>query len=172
MLRLTIVAALASLVVAGSASAGGWATAGVSPPPPDDPSGGSTWNTDITIRQHGITPLDDVSPAVILRNTATGEEQEFPATPTGEPGTYAAQVVFPDSGRWAVEVYDGFVEYGGATRHTFGVVALDGPAAAPGSSAFPLAWTLAGVGAAVALVGALVLFLRRRTSAPAPAPSA
>ena len=77
MLRLTIVAAVASLVVAGTASAGGWATAGVSPPPPDDPSGGSTWNTDITIKQHGVTPLDNITPAVILRNTATGEEQQF-----------------------------------------------------------------------------------------------
>jgi hypothetical protein len=171
MLRLTIVAAVASLAVAGTASAGGWATAGVSPPPPDDPSGGSTWNTDITIKQHGITPLDGISPAVILRNTATGEEQQFAATPTGKPGTYAAEVVFPDSGRWAVEVYDGFVEYGGAARHTFGVVALDGPAA-PGSGEFPLGWTLAGVAAAMAVIVALVLVLRRRSGAPAPAPSA
>jgi hypothetical protein len=171
MLRLTIVAAVASLVVAGTASAGGWATAGVSPPPPDDPSGGSTWNTDITIKQHGVTPLDNISPAVILRNTATGEEQQFKGTPTGKPGTYSAEVVFPDSGRWAVQVYDGFTEYGNATRHNFGVVALDGPAA-PGAGEFPLGWTLAGVGAAIAAVVALVLFLRRRTSAPAPAPSA
>ena len=171
MLRLTLVAAVASLVVAGTASAGGWATAGVSPPPPDDPSGGSTWNTDITIRQHGTTPLDGISPAVILRNADTGEEQRFEATPTGKPGTYAAEVVFPDSGRWAVQVYDGFTEYGMATMHNFGVVALDGPSA-PGGSEFPLGWTLAGVGAALAAIVALVLFLRRRTTAPAPAPSA
>ena len=171
MLRLTIVAAVASLVVAGTASAGGWATAGVSPPPPDDPSGGSTWNTDITIKQHGVTPLDNITPAVILRNTATGEEQQFKGTPTGKPGTYSAEVVFPDSGRWAVQVYDGFTEYGNATRHNFGVVALDGPAASAAGE-FPLGWTLAGVGAAIAGIVALVLFLRRRTTAPAPAASA
>jgi hypothetical protein len=168
MLRLTIVAAVVSLVVAGSASAGGWATAGVSPAPPDDPGGGSTWNTEITIRQHGTTPLDGISPAVILRNTETGEEQRFDATPAGKPGTYEAEVVFPDSGRWAVQVYDGFTDYGNATRHNFGVVALDGPAA-PGGSEFPLGWTLAGVGAAVAAMFVLVLFLRRRITAPTPA---
>lgn len=170
MLRLTIVAAVAALVAAGGASAGGWATAGVSPPPPDDPGGGTTWNTTLTIRQHGTTPLDGISPAVVLRNTDTGEERQFRGTPTGEPGRYAAEVVFPDSGRWAVQVYDGFVEYGNATRHSFGVVAL-GPAAA-GEDGFPLGWTLAGVGAAVAAGLALLLLLRRRSAAPAPVPTA
>ena len=53
---LLTLAAVGALAVAGTASAGGWATAGVSPPP-DDPTAGSTWDAKITILQHGQTPL-------------------------------------------------------------------------------------------------------------------
>jgi hypothetical protein len=170
MLRLTLALLLAALATAAGASAGGWATAGISPRVPDDPGGGTTWNTTITVLQHGRTPLDGVSPAVILRNSVTGEERRFAASPTGEPGRYAAAVTFPASGRWAVQVYDGFTEYGNATRHDFGVVELASAGASAGGG-FPVAWALAGLGAlAAALVATASLLLRRRGSA-APLPT-
>ena len=69
-----------------------------------------------------------------------------------------------------MQVYDGFTDYGNATRHNFGFVSL-GDGASPSGGEFPLAWTLAGVGAAIA-AALVLLFLRRRPSAPAPVASA
>ena len=63
--------AVAALALAGTASAGGWATAGVNQPP-DDPTAGSTWDAKITILQHGQTPLAGVSPTLTL----IGEERQ------------------------------------------------------------------------------------------------
>src|SRR6266508_2503607 len=108
----TIVGALA---LAGTASAGGWATAGLSPP-----SGGigpgDTWNAVVTILQHGQTPLVGMRPTVTIRNHA-GKALTFPARPTGKPGVYLAKVKFPSAGTWRYEVYDGFTLYGGQKTH-------------------------------------------------------
>ena len=165
-MRTIVLTAVAALALAGTASAGGWATAGVNPPPPDDGmSAGGTWEPKITIRQHGQTPLDNVDPAVIITNSDTGERKRFAATPTGKPGEYQAKVVFPSGGDWAVGVYDGFSQYGQGTLHTFGSVAVAGDGAADGGTS--IAWTLSGSAALAFALGALLLFARRRTSRPA-----
>jgi hypothetical protein len=96
---------IVSLVLAAPAAAGGWATAGVAPPG-GGLGAGETWNAEITLLQHGVTPLDGVQPAVIIRNGKT--EQRFAASPTGEPGVYLAKVEFPSAGEWTYLVDDGF----------------------------------------------------------------
>lgn len=58
----TLVAALA---VSGAASAGGWATVGITPTA-DGMDAGETWNTEITVLQHGRTPLDGLTPTVTI----------------------------------------------------------------------------------------------------------
>ena len=169
-MRTLVLTAVAALAFAGTASAGGWATAGVDPPPPDDGmSAGGSWEPKITIRQHGTTPLDGVDPAVIITNRDTGERKRFAASPTGQSGEYQAKVVFPSSGEWAVGVYDGFTEYGGAKLHTFGTVGVSGDGGGGGNST---AWTLSGSAALALALGALLLFARRRTPRPGPAPAA
>jgi YtkA-like len=162
---LLTLAAAGALAVAGTASAGGWATAGVSPAP-DDPAAGSTWDAKITILQHGRTPLEGVSPTIALLGT-DGNKVTFPAEPTGEPGVYLAKVKFPAAGSWSYEVYDGFTEYGGAQTHTFGAIEVG--AAGSGSSGFdlpalPLTAGLLALGALVAL------FFGMRRLRPRPAP--
>jgi len=165
-MRTIVLTAVAALALAGTASAGGWATAGVNPPPPDDGmSAGGSWEPRITIRQHGTTPLDNVDPAVIITNRDTGERKRFAATPTGNPGEYQAKVVFPSGGEWAVGVYDGFTQYGAAKLHTFGTVGVTGGSA--GDGGFSLAWTLSGSAVIALALGAMLLFARRRGPAPA-----
>ena len=95
---LLTLAAAAALAVAGTASAGGWATAGVNPPP-DDPTAGSTWDAKITILQHGNadTPLSGISPTLSLIGKG-GEKKTFAAKETNEPGVYVAKVKFPAGG--------------------------------------------------------------------------
>lgn len=167
MLRLTLAVAIAALVTAASASAGGWATAGVSPAAPDAISSGGTWNTTITVLQHGRTPLEGLTPKVVIQNG--GEKRTFTAKATDEPGKYAVAVTFPKAGSWAISVYDGFTQYGYPQTTTFGTVEVTGGPAATGGN-FPLGWTLAGVGAALA-AGLALLFLRRGRTGAQPLPT-
>lgn len=161
-----VLALVVAAVAAPVATAGGWATVGVSSLPPAGLDAGQDWPVDITVLQHGRTPLAGVEPAVIVRNSATGKVGgTFTATPTGKPGVYHTVVRFPAGGTWAYEVYDGFSQYGGAQTHTFKPVTIG---AAGSGSSFP---TLP-VGGALLLGLALVaaVLLRRRLR-PAPEPA-
>jgi YtkA-like len=116
-MRLTLLAAIAAALVAPSAAtAGGWATVGFDPPP-EDLAPGEPWQVDLTVLQHGITPLEGVTPRVIVSRRDGGEEASFRAHPTDEPGVYRASVVFETAGEWSLVVDDGF-----AARHTFRAV--------------------------------------------------
>jgi hypothetical protein len=157
-MRTLILIAFAALAFPAAAAAGGWATAGLGPPT-DGTGPGDTWRAEITIKQHGVTPLTGVHPSV----TITGPETAtFPAKPTGKPGVYVANVVFPTAGTYRYAVDDGF---GG--RHTFAPVEIGAPAT--GGSGFP-GWAIAPIvlGGA-ALAGLAALLLRRRVPRPAPA---
>jgi hypothetical protein len=96
------------LLAPATAAAGGWATVGLDPLP----DGAPTWHPQLTILQHGVTPLDDLHPRVIVERGSV--RRVFPATPTGEPGVYRAAVVFPSAGTWDYVVEDGFTK-----THTF-----------------------------------------------------
>ena len=153
-MRTLLVTAVLALATAGAAAAGGWATVGLSSLPPDGGGPGSTWDVTLTVLQHGMTPLDGVSPTIVIRNLDSGETQAFPATPTGAPGKYAAEVVFPSAGRWSYVVNDGF-----SRTHTFKPISI-GTGAGDGGS-FSLAWTIAGSTAIALALVALVLIARR-----------
>jgi hypothetical protein len=163
---LLTLAAVGALAVAGTASAGGWATAGVSAPP-DDPTAGSTWDAKITILQHGRTPLAGISPTISLVGKG-GKRETFATKPTDEPGVYLAEVKFPAAGSWAYEVYDGFgAAYGGGQTHTFGAISVGAGSSGSGFDAPSLPLTAAillALGAAIALV----LGMRRIRPRPAP----
>jgi hypothetical protein len=159
-------AAAAALAVAGTASAGGWATAGVNQPP-DDPTAGSGWDAKITILQHGQTPLSGVMPTLSLIGK-DGNRVTFAAKPTSEDGVYLAKVKFPSAGTWKYEVYDGFTQYGGAQTHTFGAISVGGGSSAGSGSDFPLVPVTGGIVLALCAGIALVLSMRRMRPRPAP----
>jgi hypothetical protein len=77
-------------------------------PLPTGVDAGETWRTEITVLQHGVTPLTDLSPVITIRERDTGEWRDVSATATDEPGIYAASVVFPEEGEWNVIVESGF----------------------------------------------------------------
>ena len=113
------------LLIAPAAYAGGWATVGLSSTPAGTEPG-TPWPVDITVLQHGVTPLEGVKPTVIITN---GDAREtFAATPTGKPGVYRAEVVFPTAGRWNYAVDDGFIS---DQKHTFPAVQIDAGPSAP-----------------------------------------
>jgi hypothetical protein len=158
MRRLLISLAFVALAAPAGALAGGWATAGLSPPP-DDVGAGDPWNAQITVLQHGRTPLDGVEPVVTISNGSS--DKAFPAKPTGEPGVYVAKVVFPTEGKWSYVVDDGFGQ-----THTFAAVAIG----AGGGGGLPF-FAIIGVGTLALGAVALIYLLARRVRVRAPAPS-
>jgi hypothetical protein len=123
--RRVLIAVLALLVFAPAAVAGGWATVGLDSTPagvqPGDP-----WTVNITVLQHGRTPLAGVQPTLTIRQG--GSERTFAARPTDKTGVYAVRVTFPRGGKWMYEVNDGFVT---GQPHTFPAVQIgSAPAAA------------------------------------------
>lgn len=102
-----VVAIVVTLVVAATASAGGWATVQLSSTP-NGVKAGVPWNVRITVLQHGIRPLAGLAPRVLIRKGAVS--RSFPARPAGKPGLYRARVVFPSAGTWTWRIDDGFTQ--------------------------------------------------------------
>jgi len=160
-MRVTAMVAIVAgaLLAPAAASGGGWATVGLSPTP-DGVAAGKPWVVDMTVLQHGRTPLDGVRPAVIVTRSDGGASRTFAAVATGQPGAYRARVVFPSAGRWDYVVDDGF-----SARHSFAAVRVDAPAArgAPvadgGGSEL---WTALGAGSVAGLAAALLAWVVMR----------
>ena len=162
MKKLLLVLAVAAVAVP-AASAGGWATVGLSSLPPTGLPANQDWPVDITVLQHGQTPLAGVTPIVRVRDDNGNVVKSFTATPTGKTGVYHAVVRFPGEGSYTYEVYDGFTRYGGAQTHTFEPIVVG-----PADGSFPYGWLAVALGLAVALAAATTLALRRRRPEPAP----
>ena len=156
MKKLLLVLALA-VVAAPAASAGGWATVGLSSLPAGT-GAGDRWSVDLTVLQHGRTPLVGIAPVLPISNGA-GETREFTGVATGTPGVYRVNVVFPSSGTWSYQVWDDFSQ-----THTFAPVEIGAPA----GGSFPTL-PVAGIALALLLGAALVLVLRRHRAEPHPA---
>lgn len=105
MRRLALAACIivAGLLVGGtSASAGGWAVTTLDPLPSVSP--GETAAVGFTIRQHGVTPVDMDSVALVVIPADGGRSLRFPARLEGPTGHYVADLQVPaGSHRWLVE---------------------------------------------------------------------
>ena len=106
MRRCLLILPLLLLTAPAVAHAGGFATTGLSSTP-DGLRAGEPWKVELTILQHGRTPISDLSPEIVTVN-ADGNRTTFRAKPTGRPGRYTATVRFPKAGQWRYVVYDGF----------------------------------------------------------------
>jgi len=180
MVATTIVLGATAAVAAAPAHAGGWSTVGLSSLP-DGTAPGEPWRVELTILQHGVTPIDGVHPAIEIwpdRAGGDAERRRFVAEPTGAPGVYRAEVTFPAAGRWDFQVDDGFLP----TPHSYAPVAIGGvstpPPARAGATRTPAAAADDGAWTAVAVTGAAIAALaaaggialgarRRRGHAPA-----
>jgi len=147
-------------VAAGSASAGGWATVGLASTP-EGVSSGETWQAEITVLRHGVTPTDGAAPSLIIRQQQGDVSETFAAEPTGETGVYVARVVFPSAGTWSYEIDNGLVAtgYGESATTTYAAVAI-GAGSGDGPSSFPTLH-LGVLAAAVALAAACLFGVRR-----------
>jgi hypothetical protein len=161
---IALAALVAALAVPAGAGAGGWATVGFAPLP-DDVGPGDTWKPEITILQHGVTPLDGLSPTVTIAGAETSEV--FMAVATGEPGKYVANVVFPSAGSYGITIDSTF----GDSKLTYGPVDIragGAPATTGGGDGDSVVTVLAAI-AAIALAAAAAAFalVRQRRLRPA-----
>jgi hypothetical protein len=147
-----------ALAGAGAAAGGGWATVGFAPLP-DGTAAGETWSPEITVLQHGQTPLGGLTPVVTI--SSDSDTRTFTALETSEVGVYEADVVFPTSGEWRIVIDSGF----GESIVTYGPMAIGSPTGAPGS--FPLAPVLVVVGALALTAAAAFGVVRQRRLTPA-----
>ncbi len=151
-------ALVAALATASAAAGGGWATVGFAPLP-DGTAAGETWSPEITILQHGRTPLGGLTPSVTI--SGDSDTQTFTAVETPEVGVYEADVVFPTNGEWRIVIDSGF----GESTVTYGPVTIGSPAGAP--SSFPLAPVLVVLGAVALGAAAAFALVRQRRLTPA-----
>jgi hypothetical protein len=155
---IALFALAAALVSAGVAQAGGWATVSVDPLP-NGIEAGETWRTEITVLQHGRTPLSGLEPLIKISNTASGATREFTASAADRTGRYDAQVVFPEAGSWDVVVDP---QWWGEAVLTFGPVTVAGsPTGVLSPSDFPLL-PLAAAALVLILIAGAAMGARRR----------
>jgi hypothetical protein len=158
-----------ALVASTAASAGGWATIGMDPLPsgvaPGDP-----WNTNLTIKQHGVTPLTGLSPTITitLDDDVAVRTETFVAEETDKPGVYTAAVVFPEAGPWRIVADSTF----GDSRLTYGPVLIEEPTTTPvpgggSDDAFPIVPVLAVLGGIAFVAAAAFGIVRQRRLHPA-----
>jgi hypothetical protein len=181
MRHLIVVATIAAALIASSAaSAGGWATVGLDPLP-DGVAPGDTWNTNMTILQHGRTPLTGLSPTItIMLDDETGLTETFVATETDAPGVYRASVVFPEAGPWRLVADSTF----GDSKLTYGPVLIESTPGAPAGGSgrevqtpgvpagdsgrdIPVLALLAGLAGLVVVVAGTFAVVRQRRLKPA-----
>jgi hypothetical protein len=149
---IVLAAVVAALAATATASAGGWATVGMYPLP-TGVGPGDTWNTELTILQHGNpeTPLTGLSPTITITDD-TGRTETFTAAETHEAGVYEASVVFPEAGPWRIVADSTF----GDSRLTYGPVMIEPTPGAVGDGSgtefpvLPVVVVLAGIALAVA----------------------
>jgi hypothetical protein len=176
--RITLFTATAlavALIAPATSLAGGWATVGLSSLP-EGTQPREVWMVDLTVLQHGRTPLEGIAPTVLIRDARGGDEKAFPAKPTERAGVYRAHVAFPSAGRWTYAVDDDFSQV-----HQLGTVRIgagreSATAAARPTSAAPTdpcdGVTLAGalgIALGAGLLAALFTAALRRRGAPKPA---
>ena len=170
--RFTLVTAMAlavALLAPSTSLGGGWATVGLSSLP-DGAQPGEPWVVDLTVLQHGRTPLEGVQPRVLIRGADGGAEKAFAAKSTERAGVYRARVVFPSAGRFAYAVDDDFSQV-----HELGAVRIgagdeQATVAAPADSGDGVTLTGAlGIALGAGLLAALLTTAMRRRGEAKPA---
>jgi hypothetical protein len=150
------------------ASGGGWATVGVSSVP-DGTRPGDAWLAELTILQHGRTPLEGVNPTLTIAKAGAKTTRTFRARATSKPGVYRVRVVFPSAGTWSYVVYDDF-----SAEHRFPPVRIGGrsgpvavsagvvrtPSSTDGGGGF--SWLALGAALAAGLLASWIVVAERR----------
>ncbi len=161
-LIVAILAALLSFAI--PAAAGGWAVATLDTLPAQVVAG-QPLTVGFVVRQHGVRPLEGLSPAIQLQQEG-GKSERIPAQPEGGAGHYTATLTFPSAGvwNWAIET-NFWPQYQPLPALT--VIANQGEAAAPAKAGAAVSTSsiamLIGVVGLFGLAGGLFALVRTKT---------
>ena len=150
-------AVLASLALASAAFAGGWAQVTVMDAPTDPPAGGGT-PIELSVLQHGVTPVSWPTLTVVATDATSGTVVRAEAEAKGAEGSYIATVVFPSAGEWTLTFESAELDMSGSAAVSVAppMVAAQPVAAATAASnldAAPLLFLLIAAAVAVAVAG-------------------
>ena len=162
MKKLLLVLAVAVVAVP-LANAGGWATVGLSSLPPTGLKADQPWPVDITVLQHGQTPLAGVTPVLRDPRRQRQGRRDVHRQADGEDRRLPHRRHVPGLGHVSLRGLRRFRTYGGAKTHTFKAVTI----ASPGGGSFP--YLPVGIAAALALAAAAFLLVRRTRPLAEPA---
>jgi cytochrome c2 len=97
---------LAVLVLVAPAFAGGWAVISLDELP-GQMVRGQAYTLGFMVRQHGVTPMANLTPTIYTTNPASGDTLTVRAEPAGEVGHYQATLTFPSEGawRWSIDAF-------------------------------------------------------------------
>ncbi len=95
------IAIVASLALTTAVLAGGWASVTITDPPADPTAGGETI-FDLTVMQHGVTPVSWPGITVVATNAETGATVSGQAKASGAVGHYTVGLTFPTEGAWTI----------------------------------------------------------------------
>ena len=157
----------ATLALATTVLAGGWAQVTVTDAPVDPPAGSAT-TIDLKVLQHGETAVSWPRITVVGTNGTTGDVVRTEATAEGAEGHYLATITFPVEGSWslAFESPDLIMEGAGTLVIAVAPSAPIAGEVASTTAAFDPATGFVGVALVVLIVGLLVFGLRGRRSEP------
>ena len=108
--RILMLLSVAIVVASASAFAGafgGWASISIDELP-DHFTVGKPTQLSFVVKQHGVTPLDDLSPTIDARATDGSGGVQVAATRGRAKGQYLATLTIPRAGDWRVKVKSGF----------------------------------------------------------------
>lgn len=87
------------LLPAATALAGGWVVVTMESLPGQIRAGQPT-ALSFMVRQHGRTPIHNVSPALMATHVETGQQIQASAEPAKEVGLFVAELTLPEAGAW------------------------------------------------------------------------
>lgn len=90
---------LGLFLLAKPAQAGGWVVITLDALP-GPVHAGDRLDLGFVVRQHGVTPIDSVSPRLMAVNRESGETITADAEQIGKTGHFQVSVVFPEAGLW------------------------------------------------------------------------
>jgi hypothetical protein len=125
---------LVSLALASTALAGGWAQVNVTNGP-IDPVAGEPTTIELSVLQHGVTPVSWPRLTVIATDAASGTVIRAEAEAKGPEGSYTASLTLPSAGDWTLTFQSAdLVMEGSFALTAIAAVAAAAPAAAATSA--------------------------------------
>jgi len=95
------IAIAAVLALTTAVLAGGWASVTMTDPT-DEPTAGGETIFDLTVMQHGVTPVSWPAITVVATNAETGATVSALAKASGPLGHYTVGLTFPTGGAWTI----------------------------------------------------------------------